>query len=277
MRTYAMAGEMKTPMVQKKKKNKYKMKRIGSGSYLKPIWFPGNGVLLRLGGFIYNGVLMFCWLPLLIAGIRYLFVKGGILDLTPTNYYTPQMWFFFILGILFHEFGHAAAAMSYGGRFRELGIMTFHFIPGMYVKMEEDGICGRFRRIQTFAAGIEANLAWSGILMLTVKLHVFNGMALVVAAVLNMVMALLNCSILDGLDGARIFEELIGFRSENLSMFGAAFLQLWDRDIRMQLLQKGENGMATLLTAAMILVLQMGFPVLILLNAISVLQMIFTR
>ena len=131
---------------------------------------------------------------------------GMILDLI-----WPGLGIGLVFGLVFHEFSHAFAGISYSARVFEMGLMTMYYIvPGAYVMMDANPIKSKLRKLQISAAGIEMNLMLASIFLILGALFWNLGVLFLVAAIQNVVLAFFNLTLLHGLDGMAIVNEFLG-------------------------------------------------------------------
>lgn len=245
--------------------------KIGIGSRLLSLWVPDIKIWHRIGGFIWNHFLMMSWLPVLIIGV-YVVLNGNY------TYIDGDWWGIliglyggFALGIVCHELSHAAATLNYGGMLFELGIMTTRFMPGAYCMIDYVNVKDRFQRAQINAAGVECNVLFCGCFLCMLKLGWIPSEILLYAAGGNAFLALINLSLIDGLDGNGIFEEFMGC----IQFVPRARALIFDRKGKTQLKKKGINGRATIVACYIICALQILLPMLIFSEVISIIGMFF--
>lgn len=87
--------------------------------------------------------------------------------------------------------------------------MCHFFMPGAYALIDYEHLQSRFRRGQIAAAGIESNLLLAGCLLWMLRACIFDPDVLILGAAANLIMAVLNCALPDGVDGMRIYSELL--------------------------------------------------------------------
>lgn len=166
--------------------------------------------------------------------------------------------------MILHELSHIAACLSYGGRFYEFGIMTYYFFPGAYVMITFDNVKKRMKRVQILAAGIESNVLLAGVCLCLLKTGWINTTALLYGAFINVLLAVGNCSLIEGLDGMGICEELLG-----KGFLKKAKLLLKDSRGRARLRKRGINGEITIIACYLIVILQILLPIFILINLVE--------
>ena len=245
---------------------------LGTGSVLIPLWIKkGFKTPHRAIAMIWNRLLMMMWIPLLVLGIytvlyshSWSFISGswGVLKGNLLG---------ILLGMVLHEISHAAACLSYGGSLHEMGIITHFFMPGAYVMIDYDNVRNRFKRAQINAAGVECNLALAGVFFLLLRIEMFDSGMLIMAALMNIILAVFNMSLLKGLDGTGIVEELIGCR-EFCTKAGALFADF--SNVR-QLMRRGVNGEVTIVACMIIVLFQVLFPLIWIVNVISIVAAFF--
>ncbi|MBR5800444.1 MAG: hypothetical protein IKY23_10340 [Lachnospiraceae bacterium] len=174
-----------------------------------------------------NASLMIGWLPILIAGSYSLL-----------NSYAELCWgsillsslLSLVLGIVFHEFAHVMACLSYGGSLFEVGIAFQLFYSGAYVLIDSSRIRSRLKRIQVMAAGAEANLMLAGIFLFLASLEgKWNGCFLVIA-INNILLAIYNMTFASGLDGNTVIQEILGFSDSKCGVLEIFLESIWGRN-----------------------------------------------
>ena len=111
-----------------------------------------------------NDALMCAWIPVLILGV-FMFIKEFGAE---SPFLGPNDLLFgniigIVLGLVLHEIAHAFAALAYGAKVMEFGVMLYWFLPCAYVLIEDSKVKDRLKRAQIRAAGIEMNMFLGGI------------------------------------------------------------------------------------------------------------------
>lgn len=235
---------------------------LGLGTALIPLWTPKITRWYRLIGSLWNKILLFCWIPVFICGV-WIFLRQDWNE-SWNALGIVALYLIIIVGGGLHELSHIAACLSYGGRFYELGIMLDYFLPGAYVMITFDNVKKRMKRVQISAAGIESNVLLAGICLCLLKTGWINTTALLYGAFINVLLALENCSLIEGLDGMGICEELLG-----KGFLKKAKLLLKDSRGRARLRKRGINGEITIIACYLIVILQISLPIFILINLVD--------
>lgn len=147
-----------------------------------------------------------------------------------------------VFSLLFHEFGHFAAAVSAGCPVSEAGICLFYVIPfGAYVSYEINlsRITPR-QHLQIALAGVEWNLLLCGLFFLSAIFFDTMGLTLFLAGVGNLIIAAVNLLPGDMLDGGHALGALLGVDD----LHTAAKRCFADRKGRRRLLRSGPAGVA---------------------------------
>ena len=227
----------------------------GSGAHYT-LWFIKRNPLLMEVARLWNCLLMLSWLPVFIFGVLFFIRDFPIIN-------TDCMWLGNILGIVFgallHELGHAFAGLTYGAKVFEIGIMINALLPGAYVLMDSQSVQSKMKRIQIYAAGVEANALFAGVCLLIACAIPYAGAFLLNAAIGNIILALVNIAFVGGLDGASILSELLGI--ENLVEDTKKVVL--NRRIRRKLRSKGMPGYALIAVSVVVQILQITIPVII--------------
>lgn len=235
---------------------------LGFGTALIPLWTPKITRWYRLIGSLWNKILLFCWIPVFICGIWIFLMQDWNESWNALG--IVERCLIVIIGVALHELSHIAACLSYGGRFYELGIMTYCFFPGAYVMITFDNVKKRMKRVQISAAGIESNVLLAGVCLCLLKTGWINTAALLYGAFINVLLAVGNCSLIGDLDGMGICEELLG-----KGFLKKAILLLKDSRGRARLRKRGINGEITIIACYLIVILQILLPMFILINLVD--------
>ena len=261
--------EMKAFLVEAKEEGLLdsgkRIKAGGFGSVLFGVWHPKVENVHRKLGKCWNYMLMLTWIPILLLGLCVL--KSGSWRYIEWNEGGLGLYFIGLgMGMFFHEISHAAACIGYGGHFLEMGVMLYWFLPGAYVVIGWDSIKNRFQRAQVHAAGIESNFACAGIFLCLLKLEIFDSYSLIMAAIVNLFLGLFNMTLIKGVDGHWILQDV--FTCEEFFL-NAVCLCLSARG-RKILKNRGINGRATITACWLIISFQMLLPLMLVLNVINV-------
>ena len=238
---------------------------LGFGTALIPLWTPKITRWYRLIGSLWNKILLFCWIPVFICGIWIFLMQDWNGSWNALG--IVERCLIVLVGVGLHELSHIAACLSYGGRFYELGIMTYCFFPGAYVMITFDNVKKRMKRVQISAAGIESNVLLAGVCLCLLKTGWINTAALLYGAFINVLLAVGNCSLIGDLDGMGICEELLG-----KGFLKKAILLLKDSRGRARLRKRGINGEITIIACYLIVIMQIIFPIFILINLVDFLN-----
>lgn len=225
---------------------------------LIPKWSPASRAFAR----VFNTLLKWLWLPVPAAGVL-LFLRllpdlngGGILAGTLLG---------LALGIPLHELGHAFACIAGGGRVFEMGVMTQFLLPGAYVLLDMEEIKNRFHRAQVHAAGVEMNFLLAGIFLLLTCFG-WQGTTFFSAAINNLVLAVFNLTLAQGLDGMGILSELLAADD----LVEQARQLLGSKREKGRLRRRGAGGQAALWACRLISSLSLGLPLVIAANIVEV-------
>lgn len=246
---------------------------LGIGSAILPLWMPNITRVHRIMGALWNKLLLFTWLPLLIAGF-YVFLSYNWEPVergfgTVTGYILG-----FGVGMFLHELSHAFACIGYSSKnqFFEMGVMIHSFLPGAYVLINYSEMRDRFKRAQINAAGVECNMALCGLFLCCLKLAIVDSTALIIAALLNLVLAIFNTTMISGIDGFEIFREI--FANSDDFMERVKNL-IFNRKKKRVLRNKGINGKATIAACYILVLLQVLLPIVLVMDVISIVSAFF--
>lgn len=175
-----------------------------------------------------------------------------------------------LLGMILHEVGHAIACLAnMKGAFLEAGFMIRGILPGAYVMIDATDVTNRRKKAQIYLAGIEVNLLLSGLLMIlmtSVRENSFLGewkIAMLYAVVQNVILTLINISLVENFDGEHTMRALFG--GPIVDAAKANLKQMFSSKKRRNYFRKnGINGIANICTSVVVLVFQIFIPLLIL-------------
>ena len=228
------------------------------------LWIPRVTDGLRIFSWFANAFIMISWLPALVCGIygmlncwaceEFALAAGGILGV--------------LVGIALHELAHMFAALGYGGRVFELGVMLSLIMPGAYTMIDLDSVKKRFRKLQMYAAGVESNFLLAGVAgVLAMKIESLESFFFSFAC-MNIVMGVMNLTFSDGIDGFRMFEEVLG--TENLFTMASRVRKSKSR--RRFLMRKGMSGVASVAVCYMLGIFRFLMPVSFVAGLIEVIR-----
>lgn len=214
--------------------------------------------------------LMLCVLvlPLFLYGLHLVYRNG--LWIESDDFFVLNL----VLGMLgtgisiaCHEVAHAAACLSNGGWVLEAGVMMRGMVPGAYVWLDDKGI-SRLKKAQINLAGIKMNILIASLMMILAsdaRYHIFSRFktAMVYMMLQNLMMALFNVSLAEGLDGEHTLSALLGCDSV-VDAARADMQQFFRKDRKEYLKQNGIHAVAKLSASAVILASQFIMPVLVL-------------
>ncbi len=227
------------------------------------IWQPRVTQNLRLVSFFINFLMMISFVPLILFSAAYfiLFVNDISLDYIITGSVIGL-----IVGLALHEFGHMIACLGYSGRVFEVGVGLNFCLPCAYVLMNENHVKTRMRKAQVSAAGIEMNFILASLcLILATHIEYLSGF-LLGAAIQNVFLAFLNLTLIDGFDGMAIMNEVLGTDSA----VEKAKRVTKNKLLKKRLKEDGVSGRATIFACYILRTLQIGLPVVVLLNIVGV-------
>lgn len=243
---------------------------FGLGSISIPLWIPRITRRHRIFGAIWNKILIFIWLPLFIMGVYMLCSNDW--KFVSTGHGILKGYFMGIgLGMLLHELSHVFACIGYSSKnhFFEMGIMCRYFLLGAYAIIDYSEMKNRFKRAQIIAAGVECNIALCGLFLCCLKLGVIDSLALIVAAVLNLILAVFNMTLIEGLDGMGIFGEIFTGSDDFVER---AKKLVRDKKGKKKLRRRGINGKATIAACYIIVIMQGVLPMMIIINIVSMIN-----
>ncbi len=205
-----------------------------------------------------NLLLMSSFLPVFLAG-AYVFSQGLYQDAGSDPGVLAGYLAGLLTGMVFHEAAHACSCLGYGGHVFEIGVMSHWFMPAAYAEIDYEDVKNRFRRCQICGAGVESNLLLAGCYLLLLKSGLFGADMLIVAAGINIIMALSNILLADGLDGMNLFQELLGVDE----LVETAISVVKNKKDKRELWKRGANGRGVAVCCYIIGAYQLTLPVLL--------------
>lgn len=167
-----------------------------------------------------------------------------------------------LLGLVLHEVGHALACLSYGGGLLEAGLIWTGLYPGAYVMIDDSRVRRRLRKVQINLAGVEMNFLLAGLSLLLLSAagdrldwEAWTG-ALFFAALENILLAVLNLSFFEGLDGEHTMSLLMGKGSIVAHARRNIRYILRTKNRQRYFAQYGITGVANICTSVVILCFQ---------------------
>lgn len=245
-------------------KNAGRLHMEGLFSWRFTLWIPGRRYPKKVAAAA-NRILFLMMLPIL-AGGGWIYINNYSDALAAAWNYgeliTAGLLLGLAAGIFFHEAAHAAAGIAYGAHVCEFGLMLYLLLPGAYVIMDEKNVKSTVKRIQIYAAGVEANFALTGIcLLLAVAVPPLFWM-FSQAALCNGFLAVFNLSVMGGLDGMKVFSEVMG----NRDLLGTVLDVLIPDSKQNQGFARGINGCAIKAASIVVLLFHLAFVCTIITN-----------
>jgi len=247
---------------------KNKIRHLPGGTFFFPLWEPKMTTAFIIASYLLNTLVLSLFLPLLFIGIWLFLLHFGTFEFSGAWWGLPIG---LISGLLFHEMNHVLASAAYGADVREIGVTIQMFVlPGFYTVIDDKGVKNRLHRIQTSAAGVEMNLFLAGLfLILGAVLPQAGGMFLL-AAVLNVFLALMHLMLFKNSDGAAIVSELLGV--ENIMEKAEAVVR--SKEKRKLMMEQGIHGLVGIVISYVLFSLQIVLPILLILNVLEVIAWI---
>lgn len=203
----------------------------------------------------------------------FLFLVGVLVTLFPQQMY----WEYFATGstfvwivlyyailaisIIFHELGHMIAAIAYGQKVREFGILILCFIKpiGAYVAYVQDEDLEKKRKIQISLSGIEMNLLLVGFFLIMNSVLPFFTVLWYTGAIMNGLLVVLNLIPAFGLDGEHVLSAILD--ADDIGAIARAYVL--KKEYRRYLLSKGTSGKLQFGGYLMLVSCQIGLVVLL--------------
>lgn len=244
---------------------------VVEGSHMWTVHIVKNNIRYQTFAKVINWFFMLSVFPLLYLAwntinkeLFYLYFMG-----------TSGMWvtiggyvFGLISGMVLHELGHAISCTAYGGNVMEFGLMWEEF-PGAYTLIDPKSIKRRMNRIQTYLAGVEVNFilaALYAIIMCYTAEAWKDGTGFwMEAAFVNLILGFMNILMIDGVDGMKIMQEIIG----DDDLIDSTQRVLKDRRKRVALAES-ECGNIKLLAARLFGLTRVIYPLVIIMNFVII-------
>lgn len=147
------------------------------------------------------------WAPVLLLGLAlYLLLApaGGPYWLTFPGYALGLL-----PGIFLHELGHAIAGLAHGAEVFELGLMLQFPLPGAYTGMDTGEVRDPLARAQIDGAGLESQALLAGLFLLLACCFPALDTLFFNAALVNIVLGLVNAGAAAGMDGGGVLAGLL--------------------------------------------------------------------
>lgn len=212
-----------------------------------------------------NYFLLVLWLPTFLFGIDCFL--SNLPDLDGGSILLGQ-WAGISIGTLLHEISHWSSALCYQCRVFEAGVLLHHYMPGAYVMIDDTPIRSRLRKVQVLAAGVEMNILLSGIALFLCAYVPSQSAFYFGAALSNLLLALLNLTFTEGLDGMAAMGKLLGADY----LVARARYVLTTKEERIRLLRAGPHGVIELLICCIFVALQVVVPSLYLMYFLEVVE-----
>ena len=187
-----------------------------------------------------------------------------------SDFSIPIMVVLIVASILIHEGGHLIAAIAYGCKAREIGVLLLGVIPcGAYVETL-GAPKGKREGVQLYLAGPESNVLLAGIYMLLANIISAYEITFVVAAAASFALGLANCIPAFGSDGHYALSSALGVDS----LHDIAKKTLFNRTARRRLLAAGSAGVKCLCLLSGVLLSDILVVCLIGVDVVQIVQLI---
>lgn len=170
---------------------------------------------------------------------------------------------FYMDGLFFWRFTPWIPGRSYPRKVAAVvNMILLLLLPGAYVIMDEKNVKRTVRRIQIYAAGVEANLMLTGICLFLAAVVPPLFWMFSQAALSNGFLAVFNLSVMGGLDGMKIFSEVMGSRDLLETVLDVLLPDGGEK----QVLMWGINGCALKIASVVVLLFHLAFVCTIIMN-----------
>ena len=174
----------------------------------------------------------------------------------------------FIIGVVVHELGHANATRACKkGKVYEYGVII-GLIPAFYTAADDTKITGpyaRLQKLQILCAGVEANLFFAGIFMILASLCRETSYFFINCADMQLMLVAINILFIRGLDGDKVIRLILGMDGDS-DDYPKVKRMIRDKRYRQMMLSQGVKGRMKLITCYVVILFQIMYPVLVILN-----------
>ena len=230
---------------------------IGFLSFLVTLVRPRFRKGARAVAAVLNQILMISFLPVLIGGIwcwhRYAVWHVSTLEM----FWLFEYLIALAIGMPLHELAHGCAALAYGGHVLEFGFMWKIVMPGAYVLTDDKHIRSPLKKAQIYAAGIEMNLLLGGLFLILGVAFPYYMFVCLMIAIINIVLGIVNASLIEGLDGCRILEQVLGIPD----LVEKAKSIVFSRRRKNRLKKQGISGRMAIAACYIVTVFQLAYPI----------------
>ena len=181
--------------------------RRSFGTVYLTLWQIPADLRLRARARLWDRALQILWAPALLLGLTlYLLLDpvGGPYWLSFPGYALGLL-----PGLFLHELGHAIAGLAHGAEVFELGLMLQFFLPGAYTGMDTGGVRDGLARAQIDGAGLESQALLAGLFLLLACCFPALDTLFFNAALVNIVLGLVNAGAAAGMDGGGVLAGLL--------------------------------------------------------------------
>ena len=235
------------------------------GSIYRTLWIPKHTVTGRILAAIWNILLNLLWIPVFILGV---IVFSKRMPIGGSDYIIIGAILGLIPGTILHELGHLCSGIYHGAKVFEMGVMVSSFLPGAYVLLDSSNLKSKLAKVRITSAGVKSNILLAGFLLLLACAFPSIGSPLLGAAFNNAFLALINLTLIEGLDGASIVSDLLGI--EDIVSKSKEILR--SKKTRQKLYQKGLTGYAVLTVAALLRSMQIALPLLFIIEGLEIIS-----
>jgi len=178
------------------------------GSFMYTLYIPKHRKPRSILPKLYGLILYLSWLPILIYGIYRAFYTTYDLAFDGVIFGCLAG---IVIGAVLHEVSHAMLSLATEeAYFLEAGVFLEKFMPGAYVLIDRSEIKSKAKRILIFAAGVVSNLFLTGLFLVLCTMQESISGFCFGSALVNVALVGLNLTMLQGLDGCMVVDEILG-------------------------------------------------------------------
>ena len=188
------------------------------------------------------------------------------------RFHDPLYYALMIISILLHESGHFCAVVKNDCDVSDIGLLLLGIIPvGAYVAFQENCKCDLKVRLQIALAGIEMNLFLAGFFLVLSTCISAISFTLLVAAIMNVALLILNLLPSPGLDGEAALSAVLDVKCFS----HIAKKVLLNKRTRAYIARKGVTGYIFLSLCMFVYIAQVFIILLIAQEMAHILMLIF--
>ncbi|MBQ0064650.1 MAG: hypothetical protein KBT48_02720 [Firmicutes bacterium] len=164
------------------------------------------------------------------------------------------------VGAILHELGHVITAFANKKKVYEVGFGMLGFIPIMYTLIDTKSITAR-KELRIISGGVKMNLIFAGVLLMLASVQTIFSSLLEVAALANIIYAIMNTTFAYGLDGMKSIQYLMFDR--DVSIIKSFIVLAQNGEKRREFIEQyGNTGRLAMFNIVSIVAFQVFYPAL---------------